>query len=161
MKKNNYDPRWTEISASLRRRFLYVKMPLRTASTIVKILENILEKPENPTQESLKSGLLAMLQEETSGALEYHLWSTFCRIPAREASGIADKLAEVENLDTTKLLSYLRRVLNTGLANDPDVDWIIRVGGPLPDGSLHGLSPVREPIEIDLSDLLPDDSPLH
>lgn len=161
MQKGEYDPRWTEISASLRRRSLFLKMPLRTASTIIKILENILEKPENPTQESLKSGLLAMLQEEAAGAREYALWSIFCRIPAREAARMADLLLEIEPLDSTKLLSELRQTLNLGLLNDPKVDWISRVGGPPPEGSIHGLVPNPDPIEIDLSDLLPDDSTLH
>jgi len=161
MQKGEYDPRWTEMSASLRRRSLFLKMPLRTASTIIKILENILEKPENPTQESLKSGLLAMLREEASGAIEYHLWSIFCRIPAREAAKTADALLEIEPLDSTKSLTELRQTLNLGLLNDPKVDWIIRVGGPPPDGSIHGLLPNPDPIEIDLSDLLSDDSTLH
>jgi hypothetical protein len=157
MQKGEYDPRWTEISASLRRRSLFLKMPLRTASTIVKVLENILEKPANPTQESLKSGLLAMLQEEVSGAIEYYLWSIFCRIPAREAAQLADSLLEIELLDSTKLLSGLRQTLNLGLLNDPKVDWISRVGGPPPDGSLHGLIPNPDPIDIDLSELSLDD----
>jgi hypothetical protein len=157
MQKGEYDPRWTEISASLRRRSLFLKMPLRTASTIIRILENILEKPENPTQESLKSGLLAMLQEEVSGAIEYCLWSIFCRIPAREAAQLADSLLEIELLDSTKLLSGLRQTLNLGLLNDPKVDWISRVGGPPPDGSLHGLIPNPDPIDIDLSELSLDD----
>lgn len=161
MQKGEYDPRWTEISASLRRRFLYVKMPLRTATTIVKILEELLKEPTTPAQESLRQGLLSVLQDEVSGAQEYHLWSIFCKIPAQEAARIADELVEVENLDSTKLLAALRRVLNAGLVNDPKVDWIIRVGGPPPDGSIHGLSPTPDPIEIDLSDLLTDGSTLH
>ena len=161
MQKGEYDPRWTEMSASLRRRSLFLKMPLRTASTIIKILEALLEKPKTPTEESLKSGLLAMLQEEVDGAREYHLWSIFCSIPAREAAQVADSLLEIEPLDSTKLLSELRQTLNSGLLNDPKVDWISRVGGPPPDGSIHGLLPNPDPIEIDLSDLLSDDSTLH
>ena len=139
------DPRWREMSASLRRGVVYVKMPLTKAYLLLHFLDglNFSSTEETPNRKRLRE-LRDLLSEEIRATEEYSALvpqpSLFYRLGYREARQDALALQEVEDQDLGGNVRLFRRCLSRGSEGDPDLDWIARVGGPKPDSPLEGLS---------------------
>lgn len=163
MVRQDVDPRWTEMSASLRKGTVYVKLPLNSARIVVILLERVCSD-EPDTQTSMKIQTLRdFLKDELEAAAAYSTLvpqrSLFYALPVTEAAADAAVIQVVEEKDASGVLRTFRQTLSRGAEGDTNVDWIIRVGGPKPDSPLEGLARQSEPeILIDLSEVFDQDS---
>jgi hypothetical protein len=137
----------------LREGSLYIKISLSKAEALVRALEVAgaltggLDAP-NPARE-----LLIFLRTELYRATNQSL---FVAVSSAEAEEDIKNLRLVEAQDDTELVRKFRECLEAGLRNDPQVDWISRVGGPKPDAGLKGLRraeprPRKNPNLLDIS----------
>lgn len=163
MVRKDVDPRWTEMSASLRKGTVYVKMPLKSARILVILLEKVCSD-EPDTQTSMKIEVLReFLKGELEASADYATLvpqhSLFYALPVTEAAADAATLQVVEEKDVSGIVRMFRQALSRGSEGDADVDWLIRVGGPKPDSPLEGLARQSAPeVIIDLSEVFDQDS---
>ena len=105
------DPNWTEISASLRKGTLYVKMQKSKASSIVHILQ---DADQDLLRKKIQdSGMAFVFSGSTDDWNEDLI--TLKKIRVTESSGGVEDLIQA---------------VEAGLRNEPRVDWISRIGGP-------------------------------
>jgi hypothetical protein len=153
------DPRWREISASLRKGKLFVKMPISRAWMLTVVLRTALGKCDEALDpiKYLKEDLLGFLVREIDGARELEHRSIFYQVP--EETGRKDVALLREHLepsDNTHEIRYFCEVLEAGLNGNPGVDWISRVGGPKSSTPSLDLDLAMDDIEINLDDVLDD-----
>ena len=152
------DPRWQEYAASLRRGFVFIKMPLSFA----RLLTVALHRCANASEEGeLKEQVLALrdflygellASGELSKKVPQHC--LFYRQPVAETRQEAKTLRDATSQDRTGFLNQFATVLERGAKGDSDLDWISRVGGPGPDSSFEGFARTGEPtMETDLAEL--------
>lgn len=128
------DPRWREISASLRKQVLYLKLPTDTLHLIAVFLDSRLRDPY--PKETVKPHLPRLrqlqtfLQEEERQSHLVEQSSSFLALREEEAASDLEALKALQQ--TGGILGEFSRALELGLQNDPSVDWILRVGGPKP-----------------------------
>ena len=150
MRADLCDPDWQRFCASLREGTIYVKMPLvKARSVIINVelagfLTGDLSDP-NPAEE-LRKFLENQLREATNHCLFY-------AVPVAEARQDIESLILIESQDKTGILHRFRLVLESGLSNDPEVDWISRMGGPKPGTLTPPVTKCPAPQDPDLSDL--------
>lgn len=147
MIQKDVDPRWREMSASLRRGVVYVKMPLPAAHMLLHLLQWVSnEQPDGTTKTRLQD-LRNFFGQEIEATEQYSAIvaqrSFFYQVPYAEASLDAKALEAVEGKDLSGHLRVFRKCLENGSQGDPELDWIVRVGGPKPDSALEGL--VKKP----------------
>lgn len=133
MSQDLCDPYWQFFGASLREDILYVKMPLSRAQRLLASIDLASFLTGDITEASPVDGLLAFLREQLRAATNQSL---FYRIPVEEARQDIVDLTALEPKDQSGIIEKFRVCLERGLRNDPRVDWISRMGGPKPDGSL-------------------------
>lgn len=113
------DPRWTEMSASRRRGLIYLKIPR------VDIAMLLFEMKE----ETLVPGLIHFLRKLYEECEEVDqpvlVWSVTLEKAKQD-------IEDLRPYGRRRQVARLIQVLERGLAGDPDVDWISRVGGPRP-----------------------------
>lgn len=155
------DPRWKEISASLREGKLFVKLPhfkaLLLRDSLLKtihLLSNDEYKELAKTKDYLEK-YSVWLTEEMDMAFVARQPSVFYRAILTVAAADAEHLGKVVHLDPTGRLSEFHAVLEAGLRNDPEVDWIARVSGPSPDFSGLERGDYLEMSTVDLEDFAP------
>ncbi len=142
------DPHWTQFSASLRQGQLYVKMPVSSGTALVTHLEIASVVSESDVVQPLINFLRGELDRRTNPSLYY-------AVSVTEAEQDIEAVRAVEaSLSEPRFVTAFRKSLEAGLRNDPSVDWITRVGGPMSD-ELQGST-------IDPDDLLelPDIEPI-
>lgn len=154
-KRPRNDPRWTEHSASLRQGQLFVKLP---ASQACLFEVSLLHALQNPKVSS--AALIDQLRSwaewfggEIRRARQANMNSVILGFPAEDADADAQALSQVEEFDVSGRISHFRKVMQAGLRNEPDVDWIARVGGPARNSGLDGLIGREPPTSEDLPDL--------
>lgn len=155
------DPKWQEMSASRREGKLLVKLPVTKAHDLLHSLAIILRLEDLPpdTLTYLRKDFESFLREEVQGCQEMNLNSLIYTIPLSTAQKDVDMLGLVETFDETGLIKVLRETLIAGIQGESKVDWISRVGGPPPAPELQPAS--QEPIELDITELFPDDEPVQ
>lgn len=148
MRKTFQDPKWLELSASLRQGSLYVKMPMLRAHELLMCL-NMASLLRTDAGISPVAELTEFLHSEYQRATNPSL---FYAANADDVRKDIEALRAVEPRDRTEPLQQFRETLEAGLRNDPQVDWIRRVGGPEPDNGLEGLKKAepRQPQDISL-----------
>ena len=127
------DPKWTEVSASLRKGKLYVKVPHFKVPVLIQALlaaeEDLLSK------EILESTKAFVFYGPTDD------WN--------------EDLTTLRSMKTQDLMVVeFALAIEAGLRNEAQVDWISRAGGPPPEvlDALENLSPASEAEEVlDLS----------
>ncbi len=102
------DPRWTEISASLRKGKLYVKMP----------------------REKVKPFLEALEAESQDLYLKEVLESPRSFVLCAPVDDWNQDLITLKDLRPSVVVTEFILVLEAGLRNEDLVDWIARIGGP-------------------------------
>lgn len=123
----NQDPRWHEISASLRSGKLWVKLPRERCTRVVNAL--------NQAGEDL-------LRKET-----YENGKSFFFVGSIDDWNEDLLTLEKATLkDPTGALREFTAAVAAGLRNDPEVDWVARIGGPdrQADQALEALQTVSE-----------------
>lgn len=165
--KRPVDVRWVEISASLRGPVLFVKLPVERGRQILLILEDIVRKDQYVPQRNYLLGYHDFLLEQTRATFAAGQRSLVYSLPVKEVTLLVEHLKQVEDGDVLGVLECLRKVLEAGLQDNRDVDWISRLeGGPPPNGAererleraLRALPVGAESIDIDLSELFEDSS---
>lgn len=155
-----YDPRWKETSASLREGVLFVKMPVSQAFMLILVLQSLLKQYDpnlaGKGNRYLKEDFLDFLIKEVEGARALGHYSVFYQVPEEAARKDSALLLSLAGTDTFGILSHFQQVLEAGLREDPEVDWIARVGGPSPNANLLSLD---EPMDLDLEEV--SDDPLQ
>lgn len=146
------DGRWKSFSASLRDGVIYLKMPREHARKIC--AHWLLISHEHPEVEAgLLPGLFATIQAEEAQD-ELAIRSCFLSIPADEAQVTIDHLDRFAQWDDPGgFMNKFRGSLRLGLLGDPDVDWIVRVGGPLKFGSQDQPVASEEDLFFEAADL--------
>jgi len=154
------DPRWQEYSASLRKEQLFVKLPRTKALLVHQALLQVLESLKNAGDETLSESKNHLSKYADWLLNEIQLVSAAYQPSVVYAASLdyaeqdVRHLQQVLHLDTTGILSKFHKCLKAGLQNDPDVDWLIRVGGPRPDFKQVEDSSKPEDLSIfDLKDL--------
>ena len=125
------DPRYQEFSASLRQGKVFVKMPCSKASMLVAFWGAIRPACREEVQTGLQD-LFDLLKQEFTDSQEYQLRSVFYQLPQDLCQKDIDLLCEAEKQDLTGIFRMFRETLEKGIHNDPLVDWISHVGGPVP-----------------------------
>lgn len=131
------DPNWKRISASLRDGKLYVKMPKTKALTLVRVLINLgLDFRTKEIYENSSSFVFSGSIEDWQKDLKD--LSESARIAMQEGATSPSSGA---------ILVELRKSVSKGLDSDPDVDWILRVNGPIGNHleALEFLTPSSQP----------------
>ncbi len=134
------DPGWQEFGASLRKDQLYVKMPLKKAQALIIAVDMAGFMTGDLEDVSPAEGLLSFLRGELRRATNQ---SIFYVIPVTEVKKDIEQLILIEPKDRIGLIQRFRVTLEAGLRNDPQVDWITRVGGPKSDPSPDSPEPVK------------------
>lgn len=149
---NAQDPRWREMSASLRKGQLFVKMPVSQAYLLSLALNHALEDClTKEAEEYLRKDLLEFLIREIEGARSLQHQSIFYQVPSETALKDANLLRdELEAHDHSGIIERFRTTLESGLEDDPRVDWIRRVGGPGPSCDFESLPTPAPFIDFDL-----------
>jgi hypothetical protein len=102
------DPNWSEVSASLRKGKLYVKMPR------VKVLLLVAELTK---------------QSQDIGVKDVHE-STRSFVFVDSPDGWNQDLVVLRGMEPTATLQEVVLAVEAGLRNEDRVDWISRIGGP-------------------------------
>jgi hypothetical protein len=105
---NSQDSQWTEISASLRKGKLYVKMPRGKVDTLIKALFD--EQKDLLKKEVLESAKSFVFYGSTDD------WN--------------EDLMTLKELNSSETVTELILAVEAGLRNEAWVDWVSRVGGP-------------------------------
>jgi len=116
------DSRWTEISASLRKGTLYVKMPREKVIFLIEVLTH--EKQDLITKEILDSRKAFVFFGPTDD------WNE--DLITLKALGSSSFVKETPSLIGT--VQELVLAIEAGLRNEDLFDWISRVGGPPREG---------------------------
>ena len=106
------DPRWTEISASLRQGKLYIKMPREKVAPLLEALGA--ENQDLYLKEVLESPKAFVLYGSTDD------WNK--------------DLITLKGLKPSVVVTELVLAIEAGLRNEDQVDWISRIGGPSREG---------------------------
>lgn len=124
------DPQWREFAASRRDEDVFVKMPRSKARGLLLLWAALKEKhPELKDREGL-CDLFGFLTSEEQAAGEAGFPSVFYQQSLSQCQKDVENLQILEDKDSTGLIKALRSALLKGTKNDPEVDWIARVGGP-------------------------------
>ncbi len=134
------DPRWQEFGASLRGDQLYVKMPLKKAGVLLIAIDIAGFMTGNIDDPSPTEELLVFLRGEIRRATNQSL---FYVIPIDQAKKDVEQLILIEPQARISIIKKFRNTLEAGLRNDPQVDWITRVGGPKPKSSTDDPKPIE------------------
>lgn len=102
------DPRWSEVSASLRKGKLYVKMSREKTLLLVHALTT--QHKDLGEKETLESARAFVFADSTDG------WN--------------QDLAILKGMVPSATLQEIILAIEAGLRNDAQVDWVSRVGGP-------------------------------
>ena len=102
------DSRWTECSASLRKGTLYVKMPRAKVILLIEILSA--ENQDLLQKEILESKKAFVFYGSTDD------WN--------------EDLVTLKGLAPSGITTELVLAIEAGLRNEPNVDWVSRIGGP-------------------------------
>lgn len=105
------DPYWLEVSASLRKGILFVKMPRSKVSRLVRML---LITKKDLSQKKI---------EESEKVFIFHSFASDWKedLPV---------LREIVTKDASGVVQEIVTAIENGLRNDARVDWVSRVGGP-------------------------------
>ena len=112
------DPKWKEVSASLRKGTLYVKMPRDKVILFIEALAS--EKQDLIRKEILESRMAFVFYGSTDD------WNE--DLVTLEALGSSGFVKETPSLIGT--VQELITVVKAGLRNEAEVDWVARIGGP-------------------------------
>ena len=112
------DPKWREVSASLRKGTLYVKMPREKVILLVEALAA--EKQDLIRKEILESPRAFVFYGSTDD------WNE--DLVTLEALGSSGFVRETPSLIT--VVKEFITIVKAGLRNEAEVDWILRIGGP-------------------------------
>ena len=123
------DPFRQEMAASLRGNQLFVKMPYTRVVELVGIMSHVRQERLKQKKEPLENlGVQEkFMREQMESATNPSIFISLTRSRAQED---VEGLLTFEEEDSRGILSRYRIILEKGLEDDPDVDWIRRMGGP-------------------------------
>ena len=147
MSINLRDPEWQEFGASLRASkrnappdLLYVKASLTRIQALIISMDTASFMTGDIDDPSPAVELLTFLRGELRRATNQSL---FYVITVKKARKDIESLTLIEPGDRVGFIKQFRETLEAGLRNDPQVDWIARVGGPKPDPSPDDPKPAK------------------
>jgi len=129
------DSRWTEISASLRKGKLYVKMPRVKVILLIEALDA--EEQDLLRKEILESDKAFVFYGSTDD------WNE--DLITLKTVGSSNFIKETPSL--TMVIQELILAVEAGLRNEDRVDWVSRTGGP-PKEDLDALESLSERPEV-------------
>jgi len=126
------DPRWRKISASLRKDpdgkpSIYLKLPSSKLWEIILEITHYTQSLPSQGEDLHLVALKKFFSQEYKASLAP---SIFLRIPVEEIKRDILSLKVVADSSKDTSAEVFIAAVEAGLRNDPDVDWIVRCGGP-------------------------------
>lgn len=155
-KRQISDPRWKELSASLRQGNLYIKLPRNQVFDLLKafsstlIVMKIEEDPDLSVKYTYLTTYIEFLTEQIKKILMVAQTSVVYSTSQDQTMKDVACFKVVEHLDKSGRIFLFRNCLEAGLRGDPEVDWITRVEGP----KIRNPKVIPEPTEEEVIELV-------